>query len=64
MQLSPALADLHADWRAWTGLDRNVPTRLHGERFIRNPVNKAKSVVFSEEGREESKEPPEALRRI
>ena len=39
------------DWnRAWKGLDWEVLDRLHEKGWIGDPRNKAKSVVFTEEG--------------
>jgi len=39
------------DWnRAWKGLDWEVLDRLYEKGWIDNPRNKAKSVVFTEEG--------------
>lgn len=40
---------LHDYDRAWKGFDRDVLNRLYERGFINNPVNKAKSVVFTEE---------------
>jgi len=36
--------------RAWKGFDWDVMDRLHEKGFIFDPVNKAKSVVLTEEG--------------
>ena len=41
---------LHDGCRAWKGFDWNAMGRLHRKGFIENPVNKAKSVVLTEEG--------------
>ncbi len=41
---------LHDRWRAWKGFDWDAMSRLHEKGFIADPVNKAKSVVFTEEG--------------
>jgi hypothetical protein len=46
---------LHDDIRAWKGFDWNALNRLHEKGYISDPVGKAKSVVFSEEGLRESK---------
>ena len=41
---------LHDRWRAWKGFDWDALDRLHQKGMIADPVNKAKSVVFTEEG--------------
>ena len=41
---------LHDEWRAWKGFDWEALNRLHRKGMIADPVNKAKSVVFTEEG--------------
>ncbi|KPU88372.1 hypothetical protein APR50_39430 [Variovorax paradoxus] len=41
---------LHDRHRAWKGHDWDALERLHTQGFIGNPVGKAKSVVFTEEG--------------
>jgi hypothetical protein len=41
---------LHDGARAWKGFDWDVMNRLHEKGYITDPVGKAKSVVFSEEG--------------
>ena len=46
---------LHDEYRAWKGFDWDAMNRLHEKGFISDPVSKAKSVVFSEEGLSESK---------
>lgn len=46
---------LHDDWRAWKGFDWDAMNRLHAKGYIHDPVNKTKSVVFTEEGLRESK---------
>ena len=40
----------HEEWRAWKSFDWAVMERLHEKGLISNPVGKAKSVVFSEDG--------------
>ncbi len=45
---------LHQDLRAWKGFDWGALDRLHQKGMISNPVGKAKSVVFSDEGLRES----------
>jgi Domain of unknown function (DUF6429) len=46
----------HGEWRTWKSLDWDVMDRLHEKGFISNPVGKAKSVVFSDEGLQRSEE--------
>lgn len=46
---------LHEYDRAWKSFDWDVLNRLHERGFIDNPVNKAKSVVLTEEGLRQSK---------
>ena len=46
---------LHDGFRAWKGHDSDVLDRLYRKGVIDNPVGKAKSVVFTEEGLAESK---------
>jgi hypothetical protein len=41
---------LHDKWRAWKGFDWDAMNRLHEKGYISDPVGKAKSVVFTEEG--------------
>lgn len=36
--------------RAWKQLDWDVLNRLHEKGYISNPVNKNKSIVFTEDG--------------
>lgn len=45
---------LHDENRAWKALDWDVMNRLHEKGYISNPIGKAKSVAFSEEGLRES----------
>jgi hypothetical protein len=45
---------LHDGSRAWKGLDWDVMNRLHEKGFISNPVGKAKSVLLTEKGQQES----------
>ena len=40
----------HDQCRAWKGFDWETLNRLHEKGMIGDPVNKAKSVVFTEEG--------------
>jgi hypothetical protein len=41
---------LHDRYRAWKGFDWAAMDRLHKKGFISDPVSKAKSVAFTEEG--------------
>ncbi len=52
---------LHDGYRAWKGLDWDVMNRLHEKGFIDDPVNKTKSVVFTDEGLREAKQLFEAM---
>ena len=45
---------LHDGWRAWKGFDWDAMDRLHRKGMISDPVGKAKSVVFTEDGRREA----------
>jgi hypothetical protein len=45
---------LHEGSRAWKGLDWDAMNRLHDKGFISNPISKAKSVMLTDKGREES----------
>jgi hypothetical protein len=42
--------------RAWKGHDLQVMNSLHEKGYISNPATKAKSVAFTEEGAQLSKE--------
>lgn len=53
--LALLLLGLHQDFRAWKGFDWDAMGRLHEKGFISDPVGKAKSVVFSNEGLREAK---------
>ena len=52
--LAIMLLGLHEGWRTWKGFDWEVLNRLHDKGFITDPKTKAKSVIFTEEGLEES----------
>lgn len=52
---------LHDGFRAWKGLDWGATDRLYEKGFIENPANKAKSVVFTDEGLREAERPFEEL---
>ena len=45
---------LHDEHRAWKGFDWDAMSRLHEKGYISDPVGKAKSIVFTEEGLAES----------
>ena len=45
---------LHDEWRAWKGFDWDALDRLHRKGMISDPVGKARSVVFTEQGRREA----------
>jgi hypothetical protein len=45
---------LHDHNRAWKGFDWDVLNRLYERGLIGDPVNKTKSVIFTEEGLHES----------
>jgi hypothetical protein len=47
---------LHDGHRAWKGMDWGVLDRLHDKGMICDPVGKVKSVVFTDEGLQRSKE--------
>lgn len=46
--------NLHDGQRAWKSLNWEAMERLHEKGLISDPVGKAKSVVFSDEGLKES----------
>ncbi len=48
--LALLLLGRHDGLRAWKGFDWGALNRLHEKGFIADPVNKSKSVVFTEEG--------------
>ena len=52
---------LHNGARAWKGHDWDALDRLHRKGFILDPVNKAKSVVLTEDGLREAERLFEAL---
>jgi hypothetical protein len=47
---------LHDHCRAWKGHDWDVLDRLHDKGMIYDPVGKVKSVVFTDEGLQRSRE--------
>jgi hypothetical protein len=52
--LNPLYLTLHDRYRAWKGFDLDVLNRLPERGLIEDPVNKTKSVIFTEEGLRES----------
>ena len=48
--------NLHDNQKTWKGFDFEVMCRLYEKGLIENPVNKNKSVWFTEKGLCESKE--------
>ena len=52
---------LHDEGRTWKGFDWNAMNRLHEKGMISDPVCKAKSVIFTEEGERRSRELFETL---
>lgn len=47
---------VHDEHRAWKSLDWDAMDRLHSKGYIRDPRDKAKSVVLTEEGERLSRE--------
>jgi hypothetical protein len=47
---------LHDERRAWKGFDRDALERLHARGLIADMVNKAKSVILTDEGLRQSEE--------
>ena len=45
---------LHDGRRAWKGFDWGALDRLHRKGMISDPMGKARSVVFTEQGRREA----------
>jgi hypothetical protein len=45
---------LHDGARAWKSFDWDAMARLHAKGYITDPVGKAKSVMFTEQGLRES----------
>jgi len=52
---------LHEGTRAWKAFDWDAMSRLHEKGYISDPVSKAKSVVFTEQGLRESERLLDAL---
>ncbi len=52
--LAIMLMGLHDGLRTWKGIDWEVLNRLHEKGLITDPKSKAKSVLFTDEGLEES----------
>jgi hypothetical protein len=56
MVLALLFLTVHDNYRAWKGHDWGAMERLHDKGMIDNPVNKAKSVVLTDEGLQRSRE--------
>jgi hypothetical protein len=56
MVLALLYLTLHEECRARKGHDWDTMNRLHAKGYISDPVSKAKSVVFTEEGLKRSGE--------
>lgn len=52
--LAIMLLGLHDGCRTWKGIDWEVLNRLHARGLITDPKSKARSVIFTEDGLEES----------
>jgi Domain of unknown function (DUF6429) len=52
---------LHIGGRAWKGFDWDAMDRLYENGYISDPKGRAKSVVFTEEGEERSRQLLEKL---
>ena len=59
--LALMLLGVHDGWRTWKGFDWEVLDRLHQKGLITDPKGKARSVIFTEEGLEESQRAFERL---
>jgi hypothetical protein len=59
--LALLLLGLHEESRAWKGFDWGAMDRLHEKGYISDPRSKAKSVVFTKEGKERAEELLEKL---
>jgi hypothetical protein len=59
--LALLLLGLHDEQRAWKSFDWDALNRLHAKGWISDPVGKAKSVVFTPEGRQRSEQLLQAL---
>lgn len=47
---------LHDERRAWKGFDWGALARLHAKGLIADPVNKAKSVILTDDGLRQAEE--------
>ncbi|MEO3416189.1 DUF6429 family protein [Roseovarius sp. CAU 1744] len=47
---------LHDERRVWKGFDWDVLARLHEKGWISDPVGKARSIVFTDEGLQKSEQ--------
>ena len=59
--LALMLLGVHDGWRTWKGFDWEVLDRLHQKGLITDPKGKARSVIFTERGLEESQRAFERL---
>ncbi len=59
--LALLLLGLHEGDRAWKSFDWDAMGRLHAKGLISDPVGRAKSVVFTPEGRQRAEELMRAL---
>jgi hypothetical protein len=59
--LALLLLGLHDEYRAWKGFDWDSMNRLHEKGFISDPRGKAKSVVFTDAGRQRAEQLLEEL---
>jgi hypothetical protein len=51
----------HEGYRTWKAFDWEVMSRLHQKGYISDPVGKAKSILFTEEGLREAERLFDAL---
>lgn len=54
--LALLLLGLYDERRAWKSFDWDALNRLHAKGWISDPVGKARSVVFTPEGRQRSEQ--------
>jgi len=54
--LAPLFLTLHNDCRTWKGHDWGAMNRLHEKGMIEDPVKRTKSVMFTEDGLQRSRE--------
>ena len=56
MVLALLFLTLHNDCRTWKGHDWEAMNRLHEKGMIEDPVKRTKSVMFTEDGLQRSRE--------